>query len=152
MLLSLCVIKHHTTKAYGVIGVECLAFLTSPLDRDQRWALEWGSLISRTVVPGAHWIGGHCTWRASLDSLGKSISCCFCRRSNNGYSIWHSWDRASLMYFLSIANKMQRYTIFFIIVNALHVSGGFSAHHQELKNCTHSIGGRNRLKHVEHWQ
>jgi len=35
---------------------------------------------------------------------------------------------------------MQRYTIFFITVNALHVSGGFSAHHQELKNCTHSIG------------
>jgi hypothetical protein len=34
---------------------------------------------------------------------------------------------------------MQRYTIFFIAVNALHVSGGFSAHHQELKNCTHSI-------------
>ena len=41
---------------------------------------------------------------------------------------------------LSITNKMQRYTIFFIIVNVLHVSGGFSAHHQELKNCTHSIG------------
>jgi len=34
---------------------------------------------------------------------------------------------------------MQRYTIFFITENALHVSGGFSAHHQELKNCTHSI-------------
>jgi hypothetical protein len=34
---------------------------------------------------------------------------------------------------------MQRYTIFFIIVNALHVSGGFCAHYQELKNCTHSI-------------
>jgi hypothetical protein len=34
---------------------------------------------------------------------------------------------------------MQRYTIFFIIVNALHVLDGFSAHHQELKNCTHSI-------------
>jgi len=30
---------------------------------------------------------------------------------------------------------MQRYTIFFIIVNALHVSGGFSAHHQGIKNC-----------------
>jgi hypothetical protein len=28
---------------------------------------------------------------------------------------------------------MQRYTIFFVVVNALHVSGGFSAHHQELK-------------------
>jgi len=35
---------------------------------------------------------------------------------------------------------MQRYTIFFTIVSALHVSGGFSAHHQELKNCTHIIG------------
>jgi hypothetical protein len=34
---------------------------------------------------------------------------------------------------------MQRYTIFFIMVNALHVSGGFSAHHQELKNCTYGI-------------
>jgi len=34
---------------------------------------------------------------------------------------------------------MQRYTIFFIIVNALHVSYGFSARHQEHKNCTHSI-------------
>jgi hypothetical protein len=35
---------------------------------------------------------------------------------------------------------MQRYNIFFIIVNAVHVSGCFSAHHQELKTCTHSIG------------
>ena len=35
---------------------------------------------------------------------------------------------------------MQRYALFFIIVNALHVSGGSSAHHQELRNCTHSIG------------
>jgi len=34
---------------------------------------------------------------------------------------------------------MQRYTIFFIIVSALHVLGSFSAYHQELKNCTHSI-------------
>jgi len=35
-------------------------------------------------------------------------------------------------------NKMQRYTIFFITVNCLHVSGGFSAHHQELKNLTYT--------------
>ena len=35
---------------------------------------------------------------------------------------------------------MQHCTIFFITVNALHVSGGFSAHHQELKSCAHSIG------------
>jgi hypothetical protein len=35
---------------------------------------------------------------------------------------------------------MQRYTIFFIVVSALHVSSGFSAHHHELKNCTFNIG------------
>jgi hypothetical protein len=40
---------------------------------------------------------------------------------------------------LSLTNKIQRYKIFFITVNALQVSGGFSAHHQELKNFTHSI-------------
>jgi hypothetical protein len=34
---------------------------------------------------------------------------------------------------------MQRYTIFFIIVTALQLSCGFSAHHQELRNCIHSI-------------
>jgi hypothetical protein len=40
---------------------------------------------------------------------------------------------------LSTTDKMQRYTIFFITVNALHVSAGFSAHHQEQNNCTYSI-------------
>jgi hypothetical protein len=35
---------------------------------------------------------------------------------------------------------MQRYTIFFINVNALHVSGGFSVHHQELKT-VHTASG-----------
>jgi hypothetical protein len=40
---------------------------------------------------------------------------------------------------LSITNKMQRYTIFFITVNTLHVSGGFSALHQKLKNCKDSL-------------
>jgi hypothetical protein len=54
---------------------------------------------------------------------------------------------------------MQRNTIFFIAVKALHVSGGFPAHHQGLKNCTYSIwyllslvaanGRGNSLKHVE---
>ena len=34
---------------------------------------------------------------------------------------------------LSITNKMQCYTIFFISVNALLVSGSSSVHHQELK-------------------
>jgi hypothetical protein len=83
---------------------------------------------------------------------------------------------------VSTTNKMQCYTIFFITVNALHVSGGFSTHDQELKNYTHSIcvlqlnqasgsnkqawqvpdtvrtvrapddGWRKCPKHVEHWQ
>jgi len=42
--------------------------------------------------------------------------------------------------FLNITNKMQRYTILFITVNAVRVSGGFCTHLQELKNCTNSIG------------
>jgi hypothetical protein len=63
---------------------------------------------------------------------------------------------------------MQRYTIFIIIVSAVHVSGGFRAHHQELKT-VHTASGiwqaclllplhflarvdgrRNCMKHVEH--
>jgi hypothetical protein len=70
---------------------------------------------------------------------------------------------------------MQRYTIFFIVVNAVHVSGGFSAHRQELKTANSSTlavaaskldiyqmlcvqfwapddGQRNRLKHAEQWK
>jgi hypothetical protein len=39
----------------------------------------------------------------------------------------------------STTNKVQLHTMFFIIVDDLHVSGGFFAHLQELKNCTHSI-------------
>ena len=35
---------------------------------------------------------------------------------------------------------MQRYTILFITVNALHVSGGFSVHYQELK-IVHTASG-----------
>jgi hypothetical protein len=42
--------------------------------------------------------------------------------------------------FLSTTNEMQRYAMFFVVVSALHVTSGFSAHHQELKNCTCSIG------------
>jgi hypothetical protein len=40
---------------------------------------------------------------------------------------------------LIITIKMQHNTIFFIAVKALQVSGGFTAHHQELKNCKCSI-------------
>jgi hypothetical protein len=47
-------------------------------------------------------------------------------------------EQATSYILLNITKKMQSYTIFFITINALHVSGGFSAHHQELKNCIHS--------------
>jgi len=35
--------------------------------------------------------------------------------------------------FQNITNKMQRYTIYLFLWNSLHVPGGSSAHHQELK-------------------
>jgi len=35
---------------------------------------------------------------------------------------------------------MQCFTIFFVIVNALHISGSFSAHHQELKTVHTALG------------
>jgi hypothetical protein len=34
---------------------------------------------------------------------------------------------------------MQRNAIFFIAAKPLDVSGSFSAHHQELKNCTNRL-------------
>ena len=58
---------------------------------------------------------------------------------NGCYTHLTSMEPCIINIFLSMTNKMQHYTVFFITVNALHVSGGFSAHHEELKNCTHSI-------------
>jgi hypothetical protein len=42
----------------------------------------------------------------------------------------------------SFKYNQQDATLYNIVyyVSALHVSGGFSAHHQELKNCAHGIG------------
>ena len=42
--------------------------------------------------------------------------------------------------FSSSTNKMQLSTIYLFLWNTLHVSGGSSAHHHELKNCICSIG------------
>jgi hypothetical protein len=42
-------------------------------------------------------------------------------------------EETNSLYSIKYTNKMQPYTIFFITVNALHVSGCFSAYHQELK-------------------
>ena len=41
---------------------------------------------------------------------------------------------------LSITNKTQHYTMVFIAINALHVSGGSSAYHQELKTVYTALG------------
>jgi hypothetical protein len=51
-----------------------------------------------------------------------------------------SWNPKMRKVLLRITNKMQPYTLFFIAVNALHVSDCFSAHHQELKT-VHTASG-----------
>jgi hypothetical protein len=56
---------------------------------------------------------------------------------------WSYLKTKTIGYFeilLSITNNMQRYTISFITFKALHVSGCFYDHYQELKNCTRSVG------------
>ena len=47
--------------------------------------------------------------------------------------------------FSSITNKMQRYTIYLCMRNTLHVSGGSSAHHQELKTVYTASGTSSSL-------
>jgi len=49
------------------------------------------------------------------------------------YIFLRLYDRASLIH-SSITNNMQSYTMVFITINTLNVSGGSSARHQELKN------------------
>jgi hypothetical protein len=60
--------------------------------------------------------------------------------------------------FPSITNKLQRYTIYLFLWNALNISGGTSAHHQELKTVYTASGTcqtftvacryRGRVEHV----
>ena len=70
-------------------------------------------------------------WRICL------VNTCFkVRKKNESISAYNT----KLLAFLRTTNKMQHYTTFFIVASALRVSSGFSAHHQELKNCTCSIG------------
>jgi hypothetical protein len=60
-------------------------------------------------------------------------------RNKSDVYMWHKQFVSEMIFLLGTTNKMQRFTIFFIIINALQVSGGFSNHHQELNNCIHSI-------------
>jgi hypothetical protein len=44
-----------------------------------------------------------------------------------------AWAGELIPYMCILSNQRDAtYTMFFIIISALHVSGGFSAHHQEL--------------------
>ena len=56
--------------------------------------------------------------------------------------------------FPSITNKRQRYTIYLVLWNALHVSGGSSAHHQKLKIVYTASGTLSNLYCYlpRHWQ
>ena len=47
--------------------------------------------------------------------------------------------------FSSTTNKMRRYTIYLFLWNALHVSGGSSAHHQELRTVYTASGTLSKL-------
>ena len=49
-------------------------------------------------------------------------------------------DELEQLSLLRTTNKMQRYTVFFITVSAVHVSGGFTVHHQEFKT-VHTASG-----------
>ena len=44
------------------------------------------------------------------------------------------------LFYSKTTNKLQSYTMVFITINALHVSGGSSAHHQELKTAYTASG------------
>jgi hypothetical protein len=74
--------------------------------------------------------------------LGNMFSSFSNRVATNYISHTSALNNLNIFYYilLSITNKMQHYTIFFIAVNALYVSGGFSAHHQELKT-VHTASG-----------
>ena len=87
------------------------------------------------------------TRNKSPDRKPSGISTMVCGNKKETPTKYHAVVANKIIYrlisdytLLSITNKMQLYTIFFINVSALHVSGGFSPHHQELQNCTHSMG------------
>jgi hypothetical protein len=97
------------------------------------------SLVSIYVIS---WNSYHFAWASEIK---ETIICWICLKNKTDWSVIVRVNGPKLnrqtgfiFIFLSITNRMQRYTIFFITVNALHVSRGFTAHHKELKNCTHN--------------
>ena len=84
------------------------------------------------------------SWNCSMCSEGSfhytfplfSVVNC----SQSQFELGSPFSKPPLFILLSITNKMQRYTVFLIAVNVLHVSGGFSTHHHELK-IVHTASG-----------
>jgi hypothetical protein len=76
--------------------------------------------------------------QSSRDSFDSNALLRACLGKSSGLDTWdgRKFDVHGTVHriLLSITNKMQHYTILFITVRALHISGGFSAHHQELKS------------------
>jgi hypothetical protein len=56
-------------------------------------------------------------------AINERLNCSCKKKSPNLENVCRSWYRASLMYRFRYTNKMQRYTVFFIAVVVLHVSG-----------------------------
>jgi hypothetical protein len=69
----------------------------------------------------------------------------------SNWDFWYVLETRNNHNPLSVSNKMQRYTIFFIAVEALHVSGGLLDIYQML--CVQfellDDGWKNNLKHAE---
>jgi hypothetical protein len=80
--LSLCLIKHVTTKTWGSGGI-APPFLTSALDGGEWPVSNPDRFTPRKMAPGPHWIGGWVGLRDSLDAVKKRKSCP-CRESNPG--------------------------------------------------------------------
>jgi len=114
----------------------CRAVITWSLNGEGAWTMQW--------IEG--WVG----------HTVEMIKCLYTRQKWNfnivvnqlpvGPSYWlfqlfltYMGPRIANV-FTGVTNEMQRYTIYLFLWNALHVSGGSSAHLQELKNSMYGIG------------
>jgi hypothetical protein len=99
------------------------------------------SVLERSVKP--HASAALLLRRRTSSGSEKRKRSCSCLESNHDSPLIQPIVM-SLCLPLSTTNKTQRYTIFFISVNVLHVTGGFSAHHQELKT-VHTASGISQI-------
>jgi hypothetical protein len=149
---ALSAISSFWTVKFALMGVprDIIIILGIPSRRK-----DWGTLCWTIISHG--WINNtepHARIRLwHFTSIRREIICW--RQSNGTLPIaqrgqtafkvctfskfWRSCERASLVY--SFRYNQQDATFYNILYycQCSHVSGGFSVHHQELKNCTHSI-------------